>query len=510
MTPQTPPAPAQGFDPALRRLAIVVILGAIMTILDTTIVNVAVNTLGRDFNTSLSTIQWVLTGYTLALSMSIPLTGWSMQRYGAKPMWLTSLLLFISGSVLCGVAWNVGSLIAFRVIQGFGAGMIMPIGQTMLAKEAGPHRMGRVMSVIAVPAMLAPVLGPSIGGLILDHLSWRWMFYVNVPFCAIALIAAIRLLPGDEARDRSARLDVLGLLLLSPGLAALVYGLAEAGSGAGLTSTKVLVSVAAGAVLVAAFLVHAARKGADALVDVRVFANRTFSAVNAALFVYVGALFGIMVLLPLYFQVVKQQSPLESGMMIAPLGLGAMIMMPIGGRLSDRLDPRVLPIIGLPVMLAGIAGYTQITPGTATITLLAMLFVIGLGHGTMMSALMGGSYRTLDRKDIPSATTASNVTLRIGSSFGVAALAVLLQHAITNRIPGASGKLGGAAAGAAKSGHLDQVMALLTHAFNDTFWWAFGIAAVAAIPILLIPASKAPVAPAEPVAQVEDTTPVEA
>lgn len=504
-TPQTSPAPPQGIDPALRRLAVVVLLGAIMTILDTTIVNVAVNTLGRDFNTSLSTIQWVLTGYTLALSMSIPLTGWSMQRYGAKTMWLTSLLLFISGSVLCGAAWNVGSLIAFRVIQGFGAGMIMPIGQTMLAKEAGPHRMGRVMAVIAVPAMLAPVLGPSIGGLILDHLSWRWMFYVNVPFCAIALIAAVRLLPADENRDRGARLDTLGLLLLSPGLAALVYGLAEAGSGSGLTSTKVMLSVGAGAVLVAAFLVHAVRKGASALVDVRVFANRTFSAVNAALFVYVGALFGIMVLLPLYFQVVKHQSPLESGMMIAPLGLGAMIMMPIGGRLSDRLDPRILPIIGLPVMLLGIAGYTQISPGTATVTLLALLFVIGLGHGTMMSALMGGSYRTLDRKDIPSATTASNVTIRIGSSFGVAALAVLLQHAIQNRIPGSTGKLAGP--GAARSGHLDQIMALLTHAFTDTYWWAFGIAAVAAIPILLIPGSKAPVAPAEPVVQVEDTAP---
>lgn len=506
-TPQTAPAPAQGFDPALRRLAIVVVLGAIMTILDTTIVNVAVNTLGTDFKTSLSTIQWVITSYTLALSMSIPLTGWAMDRYGAKPMWLLSLLLFISGSILCGAAWNVGSLIVFRALQGFGAGMIMPIGQTMLAKAAGPQRMGRVMSVIAVPAMLAPVLGPSIGGLILDHMSWRWMFYVNIPFCAIALIAAIRMLPADGDRNSEAKLDLLGLLLLSPGLAALVYGLAEVGSGSGMTSAKVLIGVGTGAVLVAAFVVHAVRKGPDALVDMRLFRDRTFSAVNAALFVYVGSLFGIMVLLPLYFQVAKHQSPLQSGMMVAPLGLGAMIMMPLSGRLSDKLGSRLLALIGLPVMLVGLLGYTQIHIGTSNLTMLGLLFVIGLGHGTLMPALLGGSYRTLERKDIPSATTASNVVVRVGSSFGVAALAVLLQRAIQHEIPGATGSL----AAAAKGGHLAQVGPLLAHAFRDTFWWSLGIAAVSVIPMLFIArAGKAATASVEPVAPVEDTAPAEA
>jgi EmrB/QacA subfamily drug resistance transporter len=499
MTSPTSPETAQkdGFDPELRRLALVVLLGAVMTILDTTIANVAVKTLGTEFKTSLSTIQWVLTAYTLALSMSIPITGWAVARFGAKNMWLLSLLIFITGSVLCGAAWSVGSLIGFRVLQGLGAGMIMPIGQTMLAQKAGPQRMGRVMAVIAVPAMLAPVLGPVIGGALIDNFSWRWMFYVNVPLCAIALIAAIRLLPRDTATvetRRSARLDWIGLILLSPGLAALVYGLAEAGNGGGLTSAKFLGGVIVGAVLITAFILYATFVARDkALVDVRLFRDRNFSIVVVGFFLYVGALFGAMVLLPLYFQVVKHQSPLHSGLMTAPLGLGAMITMPLSGKLSDRVGAKRIALVGLPIMLLGLLGYTQINADTGNVYLLGSLFVLGLGHGSMMPAMMGGMYRTLNRSQVPSATTASNVIMRVGSSVGVALLAVILQRAIQSEIPGTTGNLGDIAKvpalGQAAAHHL---AVQLTHAFQTSFWWAFGIAALTFIPILLIPRATKP------------------
>ena len=163
-------------DPALRRIAFVVVLGIIMSILDTTIVIVAIDTLGRQFHTTLSSIQWVSTGYLLALSTVIPLSGWAVERFGAKQMWMLSLTLFVLGSVLCGMAWSAPSLIVFRVLQGFGGGMIMPIGMSILAREAGPARMGRVMSIVGVPALLAPILGPVIGGVLVDNLSWRWIF----------------------------------------------------------------------------------------------------------------------------------------------------------------------------------------------------------------------------------------------------------------------------------------------------------------------------------------------
>src|SRR5919109_3893811 len=190
-------------------LAAVVVLGAIMTILDATIVNVALPTLGRDFRTSITTIQWVPTVYLLAFASVIPLSGWASERFGAKRVWLASLGLFTVGSLLAGLAWSLGALIAFRVVQGLGGGMIMPLGQTILAQAAGPQRMGRVMSIIGVPMLLAPIFGPVVGGAIVGGASWRWIFFINLPVGAIAIALAVWLLPSVPPRQGE-RLDALG------------------------------------------------------------------------------------------------------------------------------------------------------------------------------------------------------------------------------------------------------------------------------------------------------------
>src|SRR5213082_1431702 len=182
-------------DAIVWRISAVVIVGSIMSILDTTIVNVALATLGRDLHATVAQIQWVVTGYMLALAAVIPVTGWAARRFGAKRVYLVSLVLFTAGSALCGIATSSTELIVFRVLQGVGGGMIMPIGQLMMAEAAGPQRMGRVMSVVAVPAMLAPILGPMLGGLILDNASWRWIFFVNAPIGVAGFIAALRGLP---------------------------------------------------------------------------------------------------------------------------------------------------------------------------------------------------------------------------------------------------------------------------------------------------------------------------
>ncbi|GAB3984285.1 MDR family MFS transporter [Actinoallomurus acanthiterrae] len=475
------------FDPELRRLAAVVVLGAMMTILDATIVNVAINTLGRDFHTSLSTIQWVMTGYTLALAMTIPLTGWAVQRFGGRTMWITSIVLFIAGSVLCGAAWSVTSLIAFRVVQAIGGGMLMPVGQTMLARKAGPERMGRVMSVVAVPAMLGPVLGPVLGGLIVDDLSWRWMFYVNVPVCALALLAAFAWLPRDTDRQAGTPLDVLGLVLLSPGLAALVYGLSQTGNGHGVTDPQVYGWAGAGLALIALFVVRALTRGDRALVDVRLFRDRGFTASGVALFVYVGALFGVTFMAPLYLQTVRSDSPLHAGLLLAPMGIGAALSMPVAGRLTDRVGSRVLAVSGLVVVLAGLSAYTRLGADTSRLLLGAAMLVVGIGHGMMMPSLMAAAYLRLNRAAVPAATTASNIVVRVGSSFGVAALAVALQISIRHEVPGASGSL--ASVSRVRSPDLPSRLA---HAFGAGFWWAFAIAAAAVVPILLLPRRRPP------------------
>jgi EmrB/QacA subfamily drug resistance transporter len=237
----TLPRPArEGLGRETWLVSTVVILGAVMSILDTTIVNVALDVLSRDLHAPLTTIQWVSTGYLLSLAMVIPLAGWLSERFGSRRVWLVSVSSFCVGSALCGVATSAGMLIAFRVLQGFGGGLIMPVGMSLLAQTAGPRHVGRVMSVIGVPMLLGPVLGPVIGGLIVNDASWRWIFYVNIPIAVAALVLAARILHRDLGRADAGRLDWAGFALLSPGLAAVVFGLSETETHGGLLNSSAM------------------------------------------------------------------------------------------------------------------------------------------------------------------------------------------------------------------------------------------------------------------------------
>ena len=457
------------FDPALRNMSVVVVLGAIMTVIDTTIVNVAVHVLGRDLDTSLSTIQWVLTGYLLALSMTIPVTGWAVQRFGARTVWITSLVLFIAGSALCGAAWSAGSLIA-PLLQGVGGGLLMPAGQTMLARQAGPRRLARTMAVVSIPAMLAPALGPVLGGLLLEHLSWRWMFVINVPVCVAALLLAVRLLPADTDRRPGAEPDVLGLILLSPGLAALVYALARASESGAPGEPRVLVGLVAGVVLLAAFAGHALRRADRALVDLRLFTDRAFATSVGVLFCYSVAMFGALILVPLYVQIVRGGDTLDAGLLVAPLGAGAAVTAVFVGRITARFGSRNPSIAGIVAVLTGLLLYTQVDAETAWPLLVAATFVMGLGHGVVTPLVMAGAYRDLATTAVPGATVAATIVVRVGSALGAAILAVVLQILMRHAASAPAGA-GGAA---------------LAPAFAHSFWWAFGIAAITLLPALLV------------------------
>src|ERR1039457_2426517 len=251
------PASSDRIEAHVWRIASVVILGMIMSILDTTIVNVALRTLGHDLHSSIAQIQWVVTGYLLSLAAVIPVTGWAARRFGAKRVYMVSLVLFTAGSALCAVAASTTTLVLFRVLQGVGGGMIMPIGQLIMAQIAGPKRMGRGMAVVSMPGLLAPILGPVVGGAILEKLHWSWIFLVNVPIGAIALLFAWRMLPKTDSGD-AGRLDVVGLGLLSTGTTAVVYGLAQLGTpNTSLTASIVVLPIIAGFALCAAFCWHA-------------------------------------------------------------------------------------------------------------------------------------------------------------------------------------------------------------------------------------------------------------
>lgn len=447
-------------DPALLKLAGIVVAGALASLLDTTILSVAINGLGRQFDASLATVQWVATAYLLAMAVAVPLTGWSVERFGAKTMWMSALAVFVVASMLCGLAWSIESLIVFRVVQGLAGGMILPLAQTILAQAAGPSRFGRVMALVAIPGQLAPIIGPILGGALIDGAGWRWVFYVNVPVVGLALLLAWRGMPSGRPAGRPV-LDVIGLVLLSPGLAALVYGLSQVGQGAG--SAGSLASLVIGMTLVAAFTWHALRARIVPLLDLRLFGIRSYTLVAVLTFLSGASIFGPMFLLPLYYQRVDGLSAAQTGLMLSPQGLGTALSLLIAGRLNDRVGTRPVVLAGLAVTVIATIPFTR--SGTGDLVQIITLLVRGMGLGAAGIAMMAGAYQGLRRDQIPGATGLTSVIQRIGGSFGTAVLAVILQRVSAD----------------ATTPHA------LAGAFGDTFWWTVGFALIALIPAWLLP-----------------------
>ncbi|MDF1602638.1 MDR family MFS transporter [Nocardioides sp. YIM 152315] len=457
-------APEATLDPELKRIAGAVITGAVAVILDTTIVGVALHELGAALDASVETVQWVSTAYLLAMFVSIPVSGWAQNRLGAKRLWLLALTVFLAGSVLCACAWSVESLIAFRVVQGLGGGVMMPLMTTILMQAAHGRNLGRLMAAVSLPAALGPILGPVVGGLILGGLSWQWLFLVNVPFCAVGLALAVRLLPADGP-GRRVRLDLPGLLLVSPGVVAVIYGLSNVGGNGGFGRADVLVPLAVGLVLLAAFAVWGLRRGSRALIDVRLLRHRPLTVSAVLLFLTGAALYGAMLLLPLYWQTVRGQDALGAGLLLIPQGVGALASRALAGRLTDSIGGRWVAVVGFAVLAVATLPFAYADSTTPTWWLLLALLARGLGFGAVVIPLMTLAYQGLARDEMPDASIVTRVAMQIGGSFGTALLAVV--------VAGAGG-------------------------FDRAFWWSIGLTVAAAGLSFLVPARPPTPAPARP------------
>ncbi len=440
----------------------VAMLGAVMSILDTTIVNVALATLGEDLHASLTSIQWVITGYMLALAAVIPVTGWASRRFGAKQVFLISLALFTLGSLLCGLATSVDELIAFRVLQGVGGGMIMPLAQIIMADAAGPKRMGRVMGLVAIPMMLAPTLGPLLGGVIIQVLNWHWIFFVNIVVGAIAIPLAFRLLP-DKAGAKTDALDVPGLVLMSTGLVAITYGLAEAGTYGSFSSPHVLIPVVAGLILVAGFVFHALRIK-NPLLDLHLYRRRHFSAASIVMFALGAAVFGAMILMPLYWQELRGFSVIQTGLLTAPQGLGMAIAMPFSARFTERYGGGPVALVGVIITVLMTIPFGMIGAHTSVALLCVAMFFRGMGMGASFMPAMTAAFAALDRSEVSHATPQLNVINRVGGSIGTTILAVVLADA----------------------GRDAHTAAQQANAYGTAFWWSAGMAALAIIPCVVL------------------------
>lgn len=463
-----PESPDQGLDPGLRNLTWILVIGALAPALDTTIVNVALASLGRELNAPVQTIQWVITGYLLAMAMAMPVTGWLVERYGGKRMWMSSLALFLAGSVLSGAAWNADSLIVFRVIQGVGGGLMTPIVVTLLVQAAGPGRLGSLMAIASLPVVVVPIFGPVVGGLIINNLSWRWIFYVNVPICLAALFLAWRGIRSGSPASNKRPLDVLGLLLLSPGLASIIYGLSKVTAHNGFADSAVLVPLAIGLVLVGAFAVHALRMGEGTLINLRVFRVRSYAAAVSVLFLAGLSVYGPLLLLALYYQQVQGQTALVTGLLLAPQGIGSLLPRTVVGKLTDRIGPRLLVVAGLLLTILGTLAFTHAGPTTSGLLLAGSLLVRGAGLSSVTIAVMAGAFQGVPRQEVPDASSTTRIVQMLGGSFGAAVLAVILAQHLTN-----NGVVNLASRGAA---------------FDVAFWWAIGFGLLALLPALVLPA----------------------
>ena len=380
-----------GLDRPTLVVAGVATIGLIMAVLDTTIVNVALDTLSRQLHSPLSSIQWVSTGYLLSLAAVIPLSGWLTERFGSKRTWLASIALFAIGSGLCALATSAGELIAFRILQGLGGGMLMPVGFTLIAQSAGPRRVGRALAVVGVPILLGPIFGPIIGGLIVDYTSWQWIFVVNVPIAGVAILLAARVLRPDAGRVDAGKLDWLGVLLLCPGLVGIVLGLSETESHGGITHLIAFGPILAGLALVGLFIWHSLHVERP-LIDLRLFGSAGFSAAAGTTFFLGAALFGTLLILPLYYQVDRGQSALSAGLLLAPQGIGAALMLPISGRLTDRAGGGPVALAGCLVLAVATVPFMFVTGHTPYLLLAGMLFLRGMGLGAAVQPSAAAAY----------------------------------------------------------------------------------------------------------------------
>ncbi|MEP6482408.1 MAG: MDR family MFS transporter [Rhodoglobus sp.] len=465
-------APTDKIDPAITRILVALITGGIAVIFDSTIVAVALHQLATALHAPVTTIQWVSTGYLLALGVTIPLVTWLQSRLGGKRLWMLALTVFLLGSVLCAFAWDASSLIGFRVLQGIGGGAMLPLMTTMVMQAARGQNLGRIMSAVALPTALGPILGPVIGGLILGVGDWRWLFLVNVPICLVGLFLAWRMLPADAPGAR-VKLDVVGLVLLAPALVALLWGLSNVGGDGGFSRADVLAPVIGGAILLVAFVLWALRKRAAALVDLAVLRHRATWSATALMFLSGASLYGAMLLLPLYWQELRGADALAAGLLLIPQGVGSLLSRTIAGRLVDRIGGRPVAVIGFVIVALGTLPFAFAGADTPYWLLLAALLVRGLGLGVVIIPIMSVAFIGLEHGEVPHASIVTRISQQIGGSLGVALLAVILATAAT-------------AAGSIATG------------FEVAFWWTVGFSVVSIFVAFVLPGRpKAVSAPIE-------------
>jgi DHA2 family multidrug resistance protein len=397
-----------------------------MAILDNNIVNVALPKIMANFGATVDQIEWVITGYMISFAISMPVTTWLRDVFGLKRVFIASLLLFCLGSALCGMAWDKDSLIAFRVIQALGGGAMMPTGLTMISEAFPPQERGMSMGLWSIGAMVAPAVGPFLGGYLVDEVSWRSIFYINLPVGAVAVFAALLILPTSKNPGPAHRFDLIGFISFSAFLAPLLIALAQ-GQREGWDSDYILFCFSFSllglvALITSGFLVK------DPLIDLRLFANHNFLMANIINFVRSVAIFGSMFLLPLYLQNLLDYKALQTGIILAPTAISVAIVSPFSGLVSDRIGPRIPLFFGTVLMAYSLYLYKDLSLNSDYWFLFWPQVMRGAGLGLINAPLMSAAINAVRRDQTSIASSLLTIILQVGGAFGVALLGATLER----------------------------------------------------------------------------------
>jgi DHA2 family multidrug resistance protein len=497
-------------DAKLLRVVFVCGLACVMAILDSTVVAVAQGTFATEFKTTQAVVSWTVAGYMLAFATVIPITGWAADRFGTKRLFIGSVLFFMLGSLLCAIAPNIMLLIIFRVVQGVGGGMLLPLSFVILTHEAGPKRVGRLMAIGGIPILLGPIGGPILGGWLVGAYGWEWIFLINLPIGLIALVLAAITFPKDRPAPAEA-LDIVSVLLLPPGVTLFLAGVSSIPARGTVADRYVLVPTITGLVLVAAFVFHSFRTD-HPLIDLRLFQNRVVTHANLALLVFGAPFVGVGLLIPSYFQLVMQQTPMQSGMHLVPVGLGAVLTMPLAGAFMDKHGPGKIVLIGLPTMAVGLGIFTYgvATQAAYNPTLLIGLAVMGLGIGCTTTPLSAAVLQSLAPHQVARGTTLVTVNQQVSGSIGAALMAVVLTHLFThnqvlvtaNKLVAAQQEASGQHVPIEASASAWQALGpdfanSVTHGLSHAYTAVF-VVAVALLALTIIPAAFLPMKRPEP------------
>lgn len=466
-------------------IAWVVVFGAMAPLLDSTMINIAINNLVSSFHSSVTTIQWTVTCYLLATGVAVPFSSWLLNKFDGKYVFMAGEVLFGIGSIFAAMSTSIQMLIVARLVQGFAGGLIMPLLTTLLVQTAGAAVMGQMMATVGLPMILGPLVGPVIGGVIIKFASWHWIFWINVPVVLISIVLIMWKMPNYPAQDQTAKMDYIGILLLILSSSSIIYGMVQAAHSDSFNNQKSIMTISAGVVALVAYVAWAAWRRERAVLPLELFKFASFDGAGLGLFIAGTVLNGAMLLLPLYFQDVRSMSVINAALALLPQGLGMLVSRSLTGKLTDQIGAKYVVLVSVVITFIGTLPFYWFDQNTNYWLIAMILFVRGIGAGGILIPLMADAYIGMQPNQVPAATIGTRIIQNIGSAFGSALITTILTAYSNQQVKNFQHQL--------KAGHF-KVSAMHLQTFETThleairtaaFQHGFLIISIAALIIIL-------------------------